>query len=53
MSERHLKSIVSGKRYQRTQDQGRDLGGKDEKQVPGGYPDPKTGKGKKMEERVG
>lgn len=36
MSERHLKSIVSGKRYQRTQDQGRDLGGKDEKQVPGG-----------------
>lgn len=46
MSERHLKSIVSGKRYQRTQDQGRDLGGKDEKQVPGGLSWPKDGEGK-------
>lgn len=49
-----LKSIFSGERYQRTDDQGRDLGAKDEKQVPGGLIlMQRQGKGEKMEERVG
>ena len=45
LSKRHLKSIVLGERYQRTDDHGRGPGAKDEKSLEV-CPDPKTGEGR-------